>query len=93
MRLLSTLIVLLLTSGLLAQDSYTISGVIRDAETGETVLGASIFDKESGAGTTSNLYGFYSLTLPEGSYNLVYSFIGYVSGAKPVELTADLTIN
>lgn len=93
MRLLSTLIVLLLTSGLLAQDSYTISGVIRDAETGETVLGASIFDKESGAGTTSNLYGFYSLTLPEGSYNLVYSFIGYVSREKQVELTADQTIN
>ena len=81
------------TSGLLAQDSYTISGVIRDAETGETVLGASIFDKESGAGTTSNLYGFYSLTLPEGSYNLVYSFIGYVSREKQVELTADQTIN
>ncbi len=55
---------------------YTISGFIRDDNTGEALFQANIFDKESFKGTVSNQFGHYSLSLPEGAYTLVYSFIG-----------------
>lgn len=62
--------------------SYTLNGFIYDDITGETMIGANIFVKELEIGTTSNIYGFYSLTLPEGSYEIVVSFIGYENNTK-----------
>ena len=60
----------------LAQD-FTISGTLKDANNGEDLVGVNITVKEmSGVGATSNIYGFYSLTLPKGVYHVVYSFIG-----------------
>lgn len=56
---------------------YTLSGYIRDTETGETLLYASIQDQELGTGTTTNLYGFYSLTLPAGTRRVSFSYLGY----------------
>lgn len=67
----------------------TISGYIADSESGEQLLGASVYVKSLGDGTATNLYGFYSLTLPQGEYELVYSYVGYNS----VELTIDLKEN
>ncbi len=58
-----------------AQD-YTISGYMRDASTGEELLYATVYVAETGEGATTNLYGFYSITLPEGDYTLQYSYIG-----------------
>ncbi|MES2629815.1 MAG: carboxypeptidase-like regulatory domain-containing protein [Bacteroidota bacterium] len=60
-----------LTLNCLAQEKkYTISGVITDAKNGETLIGASVQVIESGRGSVTNTYGFYSLTLPEGKYSL-----------------------
>lgn len=57
--------------------NFTISGNIKDVTNGEDLTGANIIVKElKGVGTTSNIYGFYSLTLPKGDYTIVYSFIG-----------------
>ncbi len=65
---------------LFAQTKYTVSGYLNDAETGESIVQANIFNKANlNEGTTSNNYGFYSLTLPEGNYTLVYSYLGYDS--------------
>ena len=56
---------------------YTISGCIQDAKNGETLIGSTILVKELTQGTVSNPYGFYSITLPAGSYTLKYSFVGF----------------
>jgi outer membrane receptor for ferrienterochelin and colicin len=61
------------------QPKYTVSGYISDEETGERLIGASIFDANSKLGTTTNAYGFYSLTLPQDSFTLVASYIGLAS--------------
>lgn len=57
--------------------SHTLSGFIYDASNGETLIGANVFVRELGVGTSSNIYGFYSLTLPNGEYDVEVSFIGY----------------
>lgn len=72
-----------------AQEKRTISGHVKDASTGEELIGATIFIKELLVGTTTNVYGFYSLTIPAGTYTVKYSFIGY----KPQEITLDLYQN
>ena len=76
-------------------DKHTISGSVKDAETGETLLGATVYAKELMKGTTSNDYGFYSLTLPASGQNitLVYSFVGYNSQEKQVVLNQSHNIN
>lgn len=57
---------------------YTLSGYVQDAETGERLIGASIrVQSEKGTGTVSNEYGFFSLRLDEGEYDLMVSYIGY----------------
>ena len=62
-----------------AQNQYTISGYIEDNQSGESLIGVSIYDQNTYKGTASNQYGFYSLTLDEGEYKITYSFIGYKS--------------
>lgn len=63
-----------------------------DGQSGESILGANVYVKSTGRGTPSNLYGFYSITLPEGDYTLVYSFIGYESIEKEVDLHENKSI-
>ena len=72
---------------------YSISGSIRDLNSGETLLGATVFVTELKTGTVSDVYGNYSLTLNEGNYTLVYSFIGYKTVEKKVTLNQDLKIS
>jgi hypothetical protein len=58
--------------------NFTISGVITDSRSGETVLGAPVLVKEMpGKGITSNEYGFYSLTMPAGKYTIICNVLGY----------------
>lgn len=60
-----------------AQAKFTISGFVRDKETGENLIGVSVYNPTTGQGTATNTYGFYSLTLPQDSVNLVVSYVGY----------------
>ena len=73
------IVTILCSSFLFAQenDTHTLSGFIYDNSNGETMIGANIYIKEMGLGTSSNVYGFYSLTLPNGEYTIVVSFVGY----------------
>ena len=64
--------------------SHTLSGFIYD-DGGETMIGANIFVKELGIGTASNVYGFYSITLPNGEYNVEVSFVGYEKKTKKID--------
>ncbi len=72
---------------------YTISGTVTDKMNGETLLGATIYVKELATGTATNLYGFYSISLDPGTYMLVFSFIGYQTSEKTVDLIQDITLN
>lgn len=63
-----------------------------DAQTGESLIGASVMIKELGVGTISNSYGFYSIAVASGSYTLLCSYIGYDDYSQPVELTEDFRI-
>ena len=76
-----------------AQTKYTISGYVQESETGENLIGVSIYDKNTFKGTVTNQYGFYSLTLEEGNYEIIYSFIGLQSITKKVNLNNDIRIN
>jgi TonB dependent receptor/CarboxypepD_reg-like domain/TonB-dependent Receptor Plug Domain len=77
----------------LAQNKYTISGYIKDSLNGETLIGATIAVQGQTKGISSNLYGFYSITLDEGKYILICTFIGYRIKAVSIDLRADTKIN
>lgn len=85
-RLLTAAIFLLSFVPGMAQKKYTISGYIRDSLSRETLIGASVTIKGEGKGINSNQFGFYSITLPEGSYSITCSFVGYLPTEKNVEL-------
>lgn len=82
-----------LPSFLFAQNqNVTISGYIKDADSGETFIGASVYVKELQKGATSNEYGFYSISIPPGVYNLEYSYIGFETVKREVDLKENTTI-
>ena len=97
-RELGAQIVIYLPAGL----DYTISGIIRDAKTGERLINANVLEKKSGRGSVTNEYGYYSLTVPAGPVELVLSYVGYeplplkfyLSENKRMDhdLSADLTL-
>lgn len=72
---------------------YTISGYIKDADNGESLIGATVFVKELKVGTAANIYGFYSLSLAPGNYTIEYSFLGFAKQVKQINLTANVTVN
>jgi hypothetical protein len=75
------------------QETITISGYIKDQNTGETLIGAAVYEDETLTGTSTNTYGFYSLTLPAGTYTLKYSFIGYQTHQEKVSAQSNEKIN
>ncbi|MBR1792557.1 MAG: carboxypeptidase-like regulatory domain-containing protein [Bacteroidales bacterium] len=83
---------LLLSPRLVAQ-SYTLSGTITDSRTGETLIGATVFEQRSGKGTVTNVNGRYSLTLKADSVSLKISFVGYAPQQQLINLDANRTLN
>jgi hypothetical protein len=78
---------------LLAQDKYTLSGYVKDNETGEYLIGATVYLKEKLKGVSTNQYGFYSLTIEEGTYTVDFSFIGLKTQQKTINLNKDIRVN
>ncbi len=72
---------------------HTISGYVKNSLTGEALIGAKVFVNELKSGTITNVYGFYSLTLPEGEYEILYDFVGFQTQKKGVTLTENLVVN
>ena len=81
---------LLLLGGPGVAQQYTLSGYIKDAANGEALIGSSVYVKEINSGTVSNVYGFYSITLAPGTYNVEYSYIGFQTISKTFELNSDI---
>lgn len=71
----------------IAQNLITVSGYIRDAKTGEDLIGATVSVKELiNKGSGSNSYGYYSITLPTGHYELTAQYIGYEPQTQLLDL-------
>ncbi|MFV0541797.1 MAG: TonB-dependent receptor [Aestuariibaculum sp.] len=76
-----------------AQEKHSISGTIKDAGNGETLLGATVYLKDTNYGVTTNEYGFFSLTAPKGSYTLIISYVGYENITQSLTLNTDQKLN
>jgi len=87
---------LLFLTGLNAQiEKITISGTVADDETGETLIGATVLVSQSGEGTVTNEYGFYSLTMPKGDTEITvqFSYIGFQKQEQSIVPNKDQTLN
>jgi len=73
-----------------AQQKFTISGYVKEAASGEALIGATIFVQQLNTGTTSNEYGFYSITLPAGDYTIKFNFLGYQLITKEIRLDKNM---
>ncbi|WP_340066187.1 TonB-dependent receptor [Ascidiimonas aurantiaca] len=88
-RRIAILVILLSSEFVFAQNKFTLSGTIREARSNETLIGVNVIIPELGTGTTTNEYGFYSITLPEGTYKLEISAMGFRNISQTVSLNAD----
>lgn len=72
-----------------AQTRITLSGTVQDATSGENLTGATVRVRElPGVGTGANAYGFFTLTVPAGTYTLEASFVGYATQQRQLTITA-----
>ena len=86
-------IVCLMGKGLNAQEKFTLNGYIKDSLSGETLIGANLSLRSAGKGIVSNQYGFYSITLNKGVYQLFCSFIGFQTKEITINLNDNLQQN
>ena len=94
MRFLFIALLLTLTSIALAQNRYTVKGRINNADSGETLVGVSVGIKElPQQGSFGDESGSYSLTLPQGEYNLIFKLIGYNTKQIKIKLNENKTLN
>lgn len=78
--------------GMQADEKNTISGYIKEAENGESIIGATIYVPQLSKGAITNIYGFYSLSLPIGVYSVKYSYLGHETQEVNVAFDHDQTI-
>lgn len=76
-----------------SQQKYTLSGTITEAAGNETLIGVNIIVSELNTGTITNEYGFYSITLPQGTYRVQISYLGYQDIIKTLELNTNTKVN
>ncbi len=76
-----------------AQEKVTLSGYVRDDANGESLIGATVYVKDISNGTVTNVYGFYSITVPSGDYEVSYSYIGYQSVSQQISLTENVRLD
>jgi hypothetical protein len=74
-------------------DRYSISGYIKDAKTGEVLLFANVVVVELNTGASTNQYGFYSLKVPAGTYTIQFSYLGYESVSRKVNLKSNTNLD
>ena len=92
-RGLPIILVFLALTSAWTQEKFTISGYIKDASNGETLIGATAYISSIGKGITSNEYGFYSLSIPTGSYEIEFAYLGLLTQRRQVQLDKNTTLN
>jgi len=69
---------LIVFQGIYAQNKFTISGYISEKGSKENLLGVTVYVPKLEVGTTSNNYGFFSITLPQDSVEIIFSYVGFM---------------
>lgn len=89
-KLLSYLLFLSVSTTFGQNEKFTINGTVKDAGTGEDLIGVTISIRElPGTGAITNSYGFYAMNAPKGEYTLVYRYIGYLQYETTISLASD----
>ncbi|MBL3655260.1 TonB-dependent receptor [Fulvivirga sediminis] len=92
-RILIFILLILSSFALRGQSKYTLNGYITDVQNGEELIGVTVYVNSLKTGTVTNVYGFYALSLPAGSYEITYSSVGYQPQVKQVNLNSDTELN
>ena len=93
MRKVIFLLLILNFNLIFTQKSFTISGYLQDSDSKELIIGASVIVQELKIGTITNSYGFFSLTLNEGNYNLNFQNLGYENESLNLILDKNISLN
>jgi hypothetical protein len=93
LALLMGLLSSIATKELLAVEKRTLSGYLKDASNGESMIGATVAIQDLMLGTMTNEYGFFSLSLAPGKYKVQFSFIGYTPVIREIDLSNDVNLN
>jgi hypothetical protein len=94
MKRVKVILIIALLPLLSFSQNFTISGYLRDAQTGEALIGATIYITKLKTGTVANTYGFYSITVPKtDSLGIVFSYIGYIPQIKKIYLDKHVTLD
>ena len=88
-----SLLFLLFFSSVQAQQKYTLSGTVFEASSNETLIGVTILIPELSTGVTTNEYGFYSITLPRGEYQIQVSSLGFQDIVQTISLSSNQRMN
>ncbi len=91
MKNILCLLCIFLSTLAFSQEKYTLSGVISEASSGETLLNVNVTIPSLQTGTITNEYGFYSITLPEGTYEVYFTNVGFTTVQKTIILTSNTT--
>ncbi len=92
-KIITFLVVLLSSFFSFAQEKFTLSGTIIDANSNETLIGVNVVIPELKTGVTTNEYGFYSLTVPQGKYTVQISYLGYQTIEESISLNQNIKNN
>lgn len=92
-RIFLSVVLITCCLGAWAQAKFTLNGYVKDGANGEELIGVSVYIPELKAGTVTNSYGFYSLTLPKGTYSVQFSYLGYTLEKLTVTLERDIENN
>ena len=84
---------LIYSYSLFGQESFILSGYITDVETNEKLIGVNVLLPALNLGTTTNEYGFYSISIPNGDQELIISYLGFKNFTEKINLLEDKILN
>ncbi|SEA77865.1 TonB-dependent Receptor Plug Domain [Flavobacterium gillisiae] len=92
-KIIILIVGVLFTLSSYSQEKFTLSGVITDIKNNETLIGVNVYIPEIKSSTTTNEYGFYSITLPAATYTVLISYIGFQIESQKIELSENKKMN
>ncbi|RDI57666.1 TonB-dependent receptor [Flavobacterium glaciei] len=92
-NIITFLVVLLSSFFSFSQEKFTLSGTVIDANSNETLIGVNVVLPELKTGVTTNEYGFYSITVPRGTYRVQISYLGYQTIEESIILNQNIKNN
>lgn len=93
MKKILTFLIFLGSIAVFSQEKFTLSGTISEQESGETLIGVNVIIPTLQTGTVTNQYGYYSITLPQGEYEVYYSSIGFATQKAQLSLSENVKQN